>query len=406
MGRMARMAIAAVVMLSFLVSACASNQAAVPTEIPIGAVVPLTGKYASGGTQLKAGYELAVDDINKAGGVFVKQFNKKLPFKLTVLDDESNPSETVDRLETLYSSDKVMAYLGGFGSDLHAAGAPIGDKNKVPYLGIAFALHSIHEKGLKYLFSPYPKSPDIAKETFALLNTLPKETRPKKLAIFQEATDWGIEQEALWKKEAAANGYEIAVDEKYAPGTKDYSPMIMKAKDAGVEGVLALPNPPDGMAMMKQIRELGLNAKFYLLVRAPDGITWGKDMGQAGNYVVGAALMYFDNLKYPGVQEAAARFKAKYGRPMDPIAGPAYGLVQILADAISRADKYDRTSIRDAIAKTDMTTIAGPVSFRPDGTGRVELQFYQWIDGKQVLIWPKSQAEKSLVYPAPAWNKR
>ncbi|MCL5960637.1 MAG: amino acid ABC transporter substrate-binding protein [Chloroflexi bacterium] len=406
MGRMARVVLAMVVVLAFVASACTSSQASVPTEIPIGAVVPLTGKYASGGSQIKAGYELAVDDINKAGGVFVKQFNKKIPFKLTVLDDTSDPSQTVDRLEKLYSNDKVMAYLGGFGSDLHAAGAPIGDKNKVPYLGVAFALHSIHQKGLKYLFSTYPKSPDIAKDTFTLLNTIPQDKRPKKIAIFQEATDWGIEQSALWKKEAAANGYEIAVDEQYAPGSKDYSSMIMKAKSAGVDAVFALPNPPDGMAIMKQIRELGLNAKFYLLVRAPDGITWGQDMGQSGNYVLGAAMMFFDDLKYPGIKEANERFKAKFGRPMDPIAGPAYQLVQVLADAISRADKYDRTSIRDAIAKTDMMTIEGPVSFRPDGTANIVTQFYQWQDGKQVLVWPKDQAEKPLAYPAKPWNER
>ena len=64
----------------------------------------------------KAGYEIAIDDINKKGGVFVKEFNKKIPLELILLDDESNMTLTVSRMETLYSSNDVVAYLGGFSS--------------------------------------------------------------------------------------------------------------------------------------------------------------------------------------------------------------------------------------------------------------------------------------------------
>src|SRR6266702_4394469 len=88
---------------------------------PVGAVVPLTGRYGAGGAQVRAGYELAVEAINTAGGVSVA--GKKLPLELRILDDESDATKTVARLETL-ASEHVVAYLGGFGSDLHAAAAP------------------------------------------------------------------------------------------------------------------------------------------------------------------------------------------------------------------------------------------------------------------------------------------
>ena len=83
----------------------------------------------------------------------------KIPLELITLDDESDPTKTVQQLETLNSNDQVVAYLGGFGSDLHAAAAGIAEKNKVPYLGVAFALQKVHDQGFKYLFSPFPKSP-------------------------------------------------------------------------------------------------------------------------------------------------------------------------------------------------------------------------------------------------------
>src|SRR5260370_14888195 len=90
--------------------------------IKLGAVVPLTGRYGGGGAQVRAGYELAVEHINAAGGVSVG--GKKLPLELVLLDDESDATKTVSRLETL-AAQEVLAYLGGFGSDLHAAAASV-----------------------------------------------------------------------------------------------------------------------------------------------------------------------------------------------------------------------------------------------------------------------------------------
>jgi branched-chain amino acid transport system substrate-binding protein len=69
-----------------------------PAAIKVGAVIPLTGRYAAGGEQIKNGYELAVDAINKAGGVDVG--GTKIPLQLITLDDESDPTKTVQQLET------------------------------------------------------------------------------------------------------------------------------------------------------------------------------------------------------------------------------------------------------------------------------------------------------------------
>ena len=172
--------------------------------VKIGAVVPLTGRYAALGSQVKTGYEIAVQQINAAGGVTVD--GKKLPIELTLLDDESDPTKTVARLETL-ATQGVVAYLGGAGSDLHAAAASIGDKNKISYLGIGFALYSIHKQGLRYLFPPFPKSPDLTSETFVFLDALvPAAQRPRKVALILERTDWGKEMGGLWEGAAKKHG--------------------------------------------------------------------------------------------------------------------------------------------------------------------------------------------------------
>lgn len=371
--------------------------------VKVGAVVPLTGRYAALGAQVRVGYEIAVQQINAAGGVTVG--GKKMPIELTLLDDESDPTKTVARLETL-ATQGVVAYLGGAGSDLHAAAASIGDKNKIPYLGIAFALNSIHKQGLRYLFSPFPKSPDLTKETFVFLDALiPAPQRPRKVALILERTDWGKEMGSLWENQAKQNNYQIVASGEYAPGAKDFSDLILKAKSAGAEALLTLPSPPDGMTIIKQMKELDFNPKASVFIRASDPPVWSKNLGKDGDYVLLSPGWHFA-ARYPKVAELNEAHQKLLKRPADPLVGPSYACIQILAEAVSRAGALDRDKVRDAIAATNMTTVVGPVRFRPDGTGEVTVFFQQWLKGKQELIWPKEFATANFAYPATPFSQR
>jgi branched-chain amino acid transport system substrate-binding protein len=371
-------------------------------SIKVGAVVPLTGRYGSGGAQVRAGYEIAVEHVNAAGGVTVG--GKKMPLELVLLDDESDATKTVSRLETL-AAQGVVVYLGGFGSDLHAAASSVAEKNRVPYLGVAFALNKVHQQGFRYLFSPFWKSPDIGRLLPGMLSAIPAAERPKTVAIFQEKTDWGSEMAATWVEAGRTAGYQVVVQGEYAPGAKDFSDLVLKAKAANADAVFALPTPPDGMTMIKQMKELGYTPKLTLFIRAPDPPIWSKNLGKDGDYVM-LAPGWHNAVKAPGVKELNEAHVKKMGRPADPIAGPAYACIQIAAAAVARAGSLDREKVRDAIAATDMTTVIGPVKFRPDGTGVVQSVFLQWLNGKQELVWPKESATAPLAYPAPPFAKR
>lgn len=381
----------------------ASSSEGESQTIKVGAVVPLTGRYAALGGQVKAGYELAVQHINAAGGVSVG--GKKMQIELTMLDDESDPTKTVARLETL-ATQGVVAYLGGAGSDLHGAAASIADKNKIPYLGVAFAFNGIHQQGLRYLFSPFPKSPDLTRETFVFLDAMiPAAQRPRKVALFLERTDWGKEMGSGWQALAKKHGYEVVASGEYAPGSKDFSDLILKAKTAGAEAVFALPSPPDGMTIVKQMKELDFNTKVNLFIRAADPPVWSQNLSKDGDYVLLSPGWHFA-AKYPEVSEINDAHQKLLNRPADPLVGPSYACLQILADAVTRAKTIDRDKLRDAVAATKMTTVVGPVRFRSDGTGEVKVFFQQWLKGKQELVWPKEFATASFGYPAPAFSQR
>ncbi len=381
----------------------ARGAGAPPATVKLGAVVPLTGRYGSGGAQVKAGYEFAVEDINGRGGVQVG--NRRVPLEVSILDDESDPTKTVSRFEAL-AAQGVVTYLGGFGSDLHAAAAAVAEKNRIPYCGVAFALHAIHERGLRFLFSPFPKSPELASESYRFLNgSIPANQRPRRVAIFRERTDWGNELGDIWTARSRENGYEVVLLADYTPLTRDFSDIILRAKNAGAEAVFSVPAPPDGITLIRQMKELDFNPKVIVMIRAADAVSWAQSLGKDGDNVVLSPGWHY-SVRFPGVQELNAKHQQRFGRPADVLVGPAYACVQIVANAIERAGTLDPGAIRDAMAATNLQTVVGRVRFRPDGTGIVPIVFVQWQAGKQEIVWPKDLGAVRFLYPARPWRER
>ncbi len=135
------------------------------------------------------------------------------------------------------------------------------------------------------------------------------------------------------------------------------------------------------------------------MVRAADVPTWN-DLGPAGEGVLLSAGWH-PALGFPGIEEMNQRHIDEEGRPADPVVGGSYSLVQILADAIERAGTLDHEAVRDAIAATDMMTVAGEITFREDGTSPITNPLMQRIEGGVQLVWPAESATQPLVFPSP-----
>jgi len=377
-----------------------------PEFIEFGSSIALTGNFGSLGNLVLPGYEIAIEHINADGGVFVEEYNTSIPLRLTYYDDESDPANAATKMETLYSERDLTAYLGGGGSAMHNACIPIAEKNQVPYLAVSFALYSIHQQGYQYLFSPFPKSPAQAEDVFKILNdAIPEGERPTKVAMFMYNDDWGKEWTALAQQFAPEYGYEIVVLEEAPVGVNDWTDAIIKAMNAGAETLLTMPIFPDGSGMIKTMAELGWTPKFSLVIRAPEGVNWGQDLGTIGDYVT-IFPGWHHAANFEGVDRLNERYQELYGRPADLLAGPAYALVQILAQAIEEAGTLDKEVLRDTIAAGSFDTVIGPVTFNEDGTGNVLDPLIQWIDGEMQLVWPPEHASAELVYPAPPFEER
>jgi branched-chain amino acid transport system substrate-binding protein len=397
------------VLTAFLVISATglSSAAEAPKTIKIGAVVPLTGAMAAGGKWVKQGYELGLKHVNKDGGIMIKQFGKKIPLEIIFLDDESAPTKTASRMEKLYSVDKVDFFLGGFANALIIPQLAIAEKYKVPIIVTTIGSTAEFEKGYKYSFSPFMAEQDQVIAFLDVLDSIPQSQRPTKIAFFEIQEEWGVATGRYLRDMAPKRGYKIVTYEKYAMNATDFSSLIVNAKSAGADALYTNPTPPQGFAMIKQMKEIDFAPKFAYIMRASDVAMWSKNLGKDGDYVTHSGGWDY-HLKLPGVERFAEEYKAAYGNLPEPPAGSAYVCIQVLADALQRAGTLDREKMREAISATNMTTIMGPMKFKANGRGdgKYLQTMNQWQKGKDELIWPKDQASAPLAFPMPPWNKR
>lgn len=380
-------------------------QGPAPKTIKIGASISLTGNFAAGGTDVANGYKVAVKHLNDDGGIMVKEFNRKIPVELIIYDDESDPSKTVTRLEKLNSGDKVVAYLGEFASDMNIAGLATAEKNRIPWVGVTISVEDAFNQGFKYTFAPNMFSYMEVAAFFNALESIPKDQRPKKIANFELQVDWGKECSKYLHKYAEERGYTVAVEQKYAPDTKDFSSLILAAKAAGCDVAFSVPTPPQSMALIKQMKELDYAPKATCFIRGPDLSNYWDVMGKDANYIMCGGEWTAD-MPYPGNKKLVADYKALYpNRLLGMPVGNGYSAFQVLADAIGKAPKLDREAIRQALTTADIVTVKGRVTFDKRGIGNVPWALAQWQNGKmEIVTTPDFKPAPVLV--APPWNKR
>jgi len=371
-----------------------SQSSTAPKSIVIGAIVSLTGAEAQTGEPSKYGYQLGVDMVNESGGVFVKEYGKKIPLELVVLDQESDPEKGIARAEALNSQYNATVAVG---TTTIFAASDIFEKNKMPAVTMLMNITGIYERGFKYYFGVGKLNGDTCKAFFDLFDSL-GDKRPTKYAFIQEQAEWTNEFFGLAEKEAAARGITVVSQSKYAMLTPDMTPLIRDAKNAGAEVVLSLPIPPDGITMIKQMKELEFNPPAVVMMRAMDDPSW-PSLGELANNIIGSPDWHC-GINFPGVKELNEKIRAETGEDAAFAVGPAYASIQIIAAAIEKAGTLDRTKIRDAIAETDMMTVAGNIKFKPNGSRLDPIPtLTQLQNGKIELVWPADLKTKSLVYP-------
>ena len=335
--------------------------------IMIGVSGPLTGPNAQYGAQWKQGFDLALDEINPAGGV------KGRPLAYVFEDSQSDPRQSVAVAQKFVADKKIVVELGDFASPASMAASPIYQKAKLVQFGFTNS-HPDFTKGGDYMWSnsvsqadEQPLSAAYAVKTLGL----------KKIAVLHLNTDWGRTSKDIFVKAAKEYGAEIVATEGYIPDEKDFRSTLVRVRDAKPDGLMLLSYYSDAALIARQVKQAGLKLPMV----AASSVYSPKLIELGGDAVEGmfTASRYFPDDPRPLVRKFVAAFKAKYNKDPDAFNAYAYDTVILMAQVMNQFG-FEREQIHQGLAKVKdvPSLIFGKTAFdtatrRVNGAMNVEL---------------------------------
>jgi branched-chain amino acid transport system substrate-binding protein len=406
-------AAATVLMLGLLAPARPARAAATaagPADIPVGVVLPISGREAKPGQYQREGIELAIHEINEAGGIAVKQLGKKLLLREVFYDDGSDQAKSSGLVERAMTADGVIAVLGGYSTALGEAESVMPDRYQTPWITTGAAATTIFSHGYQWIFGTLSPTDLLGYTTAEFLGSLVnagKLHKGLKLALALENTDHGIDYEkgiAKWNQEHPGY-FTVVFSEKFDLGATDFSGLLQKVKTSHADIFLADAHLQDYITMHRQYVQSGMYHQMISYgARGPESDA-RKALGDATNYIF-AGIWWSGKLPYPQAKKFIASYQAFTGHPPDSwYPATAYDATRALAMAIEHAGKLDKTAIRDQLRTVVLkdSLLPGQV-LRFGKNGQVDIPFVivqNQPGGKVEIVFPKDAATGQAIAPQP-----
>jgi branched-chain amino acid transport system substrate-binding protein len=376
--------------------------------IILGSAISLTGKYATNGIDSKNGYDLAVDMINKAGGVTVEGKSYKL--KVQYYDDESTPARGAQLAERLINQDGVKYMLGPYSSGLTKAIAPVTEKYQVPMVQAEGASRSLFTQGYRYMFAVLSTSELYLASSIALAAELAEKNGKKasdvKIAMAFENDPFSLDVRAGVVEDAEKLGMKIVIDDKLPRDLSDMTATLTKVKALKPDLLLVSGHEKGATTAARQITELKIDTPIIAMTHceSADIIT---------NFGAGAmegilcptqwseTMSYSDSL-FGSAADYDKLFKETFsGYSTVPYqAAQASAAVQVWKDAFERANSFDPEKLRDALAATNMSTFYGDIKFSDAGNNIAKPMVLRQVQGGEYLVVaPTKWAAAKMQFP-------
>jgi branched-chain amino acid transport system substrate-binding protein len=348
------------VALSFAAALSATTALA---EITVATVGPITGQLAALGEQYKRGAEAAVKDINAAGGVMGEQL------ALEIGDDACDPKQAVAVANQMAS--KGVQFVAG-----HLCSGSSIPASKV-----------YEEEGMLQITpaSTNPKFTDEGGWNVARVcgrddaqglvagNFLAKNYAGKKVAIVDDKSAYGKGLADATSAAMKAAGLEPAMSESINPGEKDYSALVSKMKEAGIDAIYMGGYHPEGALILKQMREQGSQAQM-LSGDSMNNVEFWTIAGEAAEGMIFTFAPEPRNI--PEAKELVDRFKAE-GYDPEGYTLYTYAALQMYKQAVEGAGTKDNKKVAEWLrAGNPMKTVLGEIKL--DAKGDLVGAKYVW----------------------------
>lgn len=345
----------------------------------IGASFELTGNVANYGKSTLSGLKLAVDQVNKAGGVNGKQL------VVVESDNKSEPAESGNSVTKLITQDKVVAVVGPATSGCVFAATPVVTSNKVPLIApcaTAPAITVDNGQVKEFIFRACFIDPFQGR---VMAEFADKTLDVKNVAILHDASsDYSKGLAEVFEKTLNEKGGKVVAKEAFLSKDIDFKAALTKIKAANPEAIYIPGYYEEVAKIIKQTREIGLNVPLI----GCDGWDSPKLVEIAGpealnNTYFSSAFSVQDQTE--SVQKFIADYKAMYQKDPDIFCMQGYNAGLVLADALKRAgDGADGTKLAAAIAATkDLPVASGKLTYDKDHNPIISAIIIEMKDGVQ-----------------------
>ncbi|MEP6941762.1 MAG: ABC transporter substrate-binding protein [Betaproteobacteria bacterium] len=353
------------------------------STVKIGSVLSVTGPAAFLGEDMKAGMELAVEEINAKGGINGKKID------WIFYDAESQTNKGLIATRRLLDQDNVDLIVGGGNmSGMAIAMLGLTEKAGIPFMSTEGAMDivtPIAERQWTF------KSTVDDEQVLERLADYYAKKGIKKVAFLADSSGFGQSAAVQMKKVAAARGLDVMY-ETFNPSDTDMSPQLSKIKTANVQSIICWTVTPAGVVFLKQAQQLGLD-KTNLIHSY--GFVSQKYMELAGDsaknllllsvkFPVGAELPDSDPQKAP-ILALSKAFEAKFKRKPNQFAAQTYDAINLASTAVAKAGGTDRAKVRDALTGVNnWQGVGGVFTFskeRHSGLSKSDVVLLNYHDG-------------------------
>ena len=346
--------------------------------IKVGLYTPLTGTSALVGTQEQMGVDLAVKQLNEAGGVNGKQI------EVIAYDDQFNAETAVKVVTRLTQTDHVNAIIGSMSSANILATADIVEDAQVLEIGCGTS-PTWTNAGYDYVFRGTQNAASFNTGIVELLTTM----GVQRLGTMISSTEYATTGWAEVKQQLEDTDIEVVVETDYMAGDTDFTGQITRILNADVDGVLLYGATEDYGIECKQLRQLGYDG--YIYGSETFAATDVREVaGDAANGVLFACgYVIPDSIEDAATEEEKAFLEAfveEYGEmPVSDTAYRGYDSMMLLAKVFETAASMDGPDLREALLNVDYTGIGGKFDYSDgSGDGLEGCNLFAIVDGKNV----------------------
>lgn len=372
---------------------------AAQADVKFGALYPFSGGLALLGEESFRGVELAVEEINAAGGIQGEQIE-------LVRGDAVDNNQAIGEARRLISREGVKAILGTYSSSRSIAASQVAELSGIPYFELGAVADEVTGRNLQYLFRTNPTA-----ETMGIMSIdmildeiapgLGVEASDLVIGVIHEDSAYGTSVAGHQEEYGAEKGLNIVTVQGYPSSTVDMSSLVLDLKDRGVNIVLQTSYQNDSVLFLNQSAEAGFEPDA--IIGGGGGYSLTATEEAVGELMEGVLdvdfTQYAVNTEFtPGLEEFLAAYQDKYGE--DPRSGHSlnnYVGAMAVLEGIDAGEGFEPDQIVAAVKAIDIPsgeTAAGyGVHFgEQNQNDRAMMMGMQWQGGKLVTVYPRDAA--------------